>query len=332
LGGGPTNSNRRQLLTLLGSLLVVPALPVSAQQAGRHRIVWLGTVSRTAGATFLQPFLGGMAALGYAPGRNFDLEEVWEDSSLEALEQLALAAAKSNPTLYVTQGAALRVASKLPGTTPVVFGLSGDPIELGVATSLARPGGRCTGVTFLAYDLVAKRVELLHEVVPKARRLAVLSNPNHSGDAKELAATREAAVGLGLSVAHYPATNPAELERALPAIAASRAEALIVHPDGLMVQQRATLGRFSLERRIPGISGWATIADGGSLLSYGPNLQECYRRLAYFVDRVLRGAKPADLPIELPTKVELVVNLKTAKALGITVAPTVLLRADRVIV
>jgi putative ABC transport system substrate-binding protein len=310
----------------------VPVLPASAQQAARHRIVWLGTVSRAAGVTFLQPFLDGMGALGYTPGRNFDLEELWGDNSLEALEQLALVAAKSNPALYVTQGPAPRVARKLPGTTPVVFGLSGDPIEAGFAQSLARPGGRFTGITFLAYDLVAKRVELLHEIVPNATRMAVLSNPNHSGDAKELAATREAAAALGLNVSHYPVTNPAELDRALPAVAASRAEALVVHPDGLMVQQRATLGRFSLERRIPGISGWATIAEGGSLLTYGPNLQACYRRLAYFGDRVLRGAKPADLPIELPTTVELVVNLKTAKALGITVPPTLLLRADRVIV
>jgi putative ABC transport system substrate-binding protein len=132
-------------------------------------------------------------------------------------------------------------------------------------------------------------------------------------------------------VSHYPATNPAELERALAAIAAARAEALIVHPDALMVQQREAIGRFSVERRIPGISGWATIAEAGSLLTYGPNLQESYRRLAYFVDRILRGAKPADLPIELPSTVELVVNLQTAKALGLTVPPAVLARADRVI-
>ena len=175
-------------------------------------------------------------------------------------------------------------------------------------------------------------MELLHEIAPKAKRLAVLSNPQHPGDAKELAETRQAAASLGLDVAHYPANNPPELQRALAAIATARIEALVVHPDALMVQQREALGRFTVEQRIPTISGWARIAEGGSLLSYGPNLQESYRRLAYFVDRILRGARPAEIPIEFPTTVEFVVNLKTAKALGLSVPPALLLRADRVIV
>ena len=164
------------------------------------------------------------------------------------------------------------------------------------------------------------------------KRLAVLSNPEHAGDAKELATTRDAAAGLGLQAAHYPVTNKPELRSALSAIGTARAEALIVHPDAFMVQERAAIGSFALERRLPAISGWAVIAEGGALLTYGPNLQECYRRLAYFVDRILRGAKPADLPIELPNIVEFVVNLKTAKTLGITVPPALLLRADRVII
>jgi putative ABC transport system substrate-binding protein len=273
-----------------------------------------------------------MALLGYASGRNFELEELWGDNSLERLEQLALEAAGSNPALYVSQGAALRVARKLPGTTPVVFGNSGDPLEAGVAQSLARPGGRFTGITFLAYVLVGKRVEFLHEVAPKAKRLAVVSNPDHIGDAKEFAETRAAAIGLGLEVSHYPARDPAQLASALASAAAARAEALVVHPDALMVEQRAAIGHFTSERRIPTISGWAAIAEGGCLLTYGPNLQVSYRRLAYFVDRILRGAKPAEIPIELPSVVELVINLKTAKALGITVPPSLLLRADRVIV
>jgi putative ABC transport system substrate-binding protein len=332
LGEGLTNTIRRRLLAGLGGALTATAFPAFGQQATRPRIAWLSVASRTAGNVFLQPFLDGMGLLGYVPAKTFELDERWGDNSLERLEQLALEAARSNPALYVSQGAALRVARKLPGNTPVVFGNSGDPIEAGVAQSLARPGGRFTGITFLAYALVGKRVEFLHEVAPKAKRLAVVSNPDHIGDAKELAETRAAAVGLGLQVAHYPATNPAQLESALAAVAAARAEALVVHPDVLMVQQRAAIGGFTTERRIPAISGWAAIAEGGCLLTYGPNLQVSHRRLAYFVDRVLRGDNPADIPIELPTTVELVVNLKTAKALGITVPPSLLLRADRVIV
>jgi putative ABC transport system substrate-binding protein len=330
---GPTNSNRRRLLAgLAGGALAAAALPAFGQQATRPRIVWLSAASRAAGEAFLQPFLEGMALLGYAPGRNFELDELWGDNSLERLEQLALEAGRANPALYVSQGAALRVARKLPGTTPVVFGNSGDPIEAGVAQSLARPGGRFTGITFLAYALVGKRVEFLHEIVPKAKRLAVVSNPEHIGDAKEFAETRAAAVGLGLEVSHHPATDPARLANALAAAVAARAEALVVHPDALMVAQRQAIGRFTLEHRVPAISGWAMIAEAGCLLTYGPNLQVSHRRLAYFVDRILRGAKPADLPIELPSTVELVINLKTAKAVGITVPPSLLLRADRVIV
>ena len=273
-----------------------------------------------------------MAALGYHAGKTFGLDERWGENSRETLERLALEAEALNPAVFVTQGPALQVARKLRGTIPVVFGTSGDPVEMGIAASLARPGGQFTGVTFLSYALVGKRVELLHEIAPRAKRLAVLSNPEHGGDAKELAATRAAATGLGFEFTHYPATNPAGLDAALAAITAARSEALVVHPDALFLEQRAKLGRFSSEQRIPVISGWAVIAEGGSLMTYGPNLQECYRRLAYFVDRIVRGAKPADLPIELPTTVELVVNLKTAKALDITVPPALLLRADRVIV
>ena len=273
-----------------------------------------------------------MAALGYVPGGNFELDECWGEGSREALERLALQTLQRRPALLVTQGPAIEVARRLAGTTPVVFGTSGDPIDIGIAKTLARPEGNFTGVTFMSYELVGKRVELLHEIAPQARRLAVLSNPEHRGDAKELAATREAAASLGLQVSHHPVTNGAEMQGALAAIAAARADALIVHPDALMIEQRATIASFSLERRIPGISGWATIAEGGTLLTYGPNLQACYRRLAYFADRILRGAKPAELPIELPDTVELVVNLKTARALGLTVPPPLLLRADRVIV
>jgi putative ABC transport system substrate-binding protein len=308
---GFTNTHRRRLLAFAAAVLASPRT-AAAQGAARPRIAWISMVGPAARASGLEPFLQGMAALGYQAGRNFELDERWGENSRETL--------------------ALQVARTLPATTPVVFGTSGDPVEMGVAASLARPGGNLTGVTFLSYALVGKRVELLHEVAPAAKRLAVLSNPEHGGDAKELAATREAAAGLGFQTTHHPVTNAAQVEGALAAVAASRAEALVVHPDALMVEQREAFARFSLERRVPVISGWAALADGGSLMTYGPNLQECYRRLAYFADRILRGARPADIPIELPSTVELVVNLKTAKALGLALPPAVLLRADRVIV
>jgi ABC-type uncharacterized transport system substrate-binding protein len=320
---------KRRNFLIATAALVAPRL--GGAQPARPHVVWLSMTEKSFGAALLDPFLEGMAAFGYVPGRNFELHERWGENSRETLERLALEAVALKPAMFVSQGQALEVARKLPGTTPVVFGTSTDPVEGGVAKSMARPGGHFTGITFLAYELVGKRVELLHQVAPKARRVAVLSNTEHRGDTKELVATREAAAGLGLQISHYPATNTAELERALGAIAAARTEALVVHPDALMLQHRAAIARFSLEHRIPAISGWAIIAEAGSLMTYGPVLQNSYRRLAYFVDRILRGAKPAELPIEFPSKVELVVNLKTAKALGITIPPDVLVRADRVI-
>lgn len=235
------------------------------------------------------------------------------------------------PAVIVTHGAAVHAARRLGDPTPVVIGFSGDPVELGIAKSLGRPGGRFTGVTMLAYDLVGKRVELLHELAPKMRRLAVLSRPDHAGDAKELAATRGAAGRFGLEVSHFPARTAAELQTALAGIAAMRADALVVHPDGFFVGNRDAIARFSLEQRMPSVSGWAELADAGLLATYGPNREEIFRRLAYFVDRILRGTKPQNLPIEQPTRIEMVVNMKTAKALGIRIPQTIFVRADRVI-
>lgn len=287
--------------------------------------------SRATGGQFLGPFIEGMAALGYVPDRNISLHPFWGENSREVIERVVLEAAALKPALFVSQGPAIQALRKLPGTTPVVFGNSSDPVESGIAQSIARPGGRFTGVSFLAYALVGKRVELLHQVAPKARRLAVLSNSEHRGDAKEFQATREAAASLELQVAHFPATNPLEVDRALAAIGAARSEALVVHPDGLMVESRRAIASFALAQRIPCVSGWSILADVGSLMTYGPVLPESYRRLAYFVDRILRGAKPAEMPIEMPSVFELVVNLKTARALGIAIPAAILVRADRVI-
>jgi putative ABC transport system substrate-binding protein len=311
------------------ALLAAPL--ARAQQAKTHRVAWLSVVSEKGSAPFLDTFLQGMAAYGYVPGRNLVIDARYGNESREALDRLAIEAAALKPAVFVTQGPALHAARKAHGDIPVVFGFSGDPVELGVVQSFGRPGGRFTGVTFLAYELSGKRVELIREVLPGLKRIGVVSNPHHPGDQKEFEATRQAAAKLGLEVTHHPAGNVAELERALAGIAAARAEAMLIHPDGLMVQQREAIARFSIQNRIPAISGWASIAEGGSLMTYGPVQREAYRRLAYYVDRILRGASPADLPVELPAKLEMVVNLKTAKALGLTLPQSILLRADRVI-
>ena len=322
-------TKRRQFLFATGALLAAPL--ARAQQAKTHRVAWLAVPSEKGSAPFLETFLQGMAEHGYVAGRNLVIDARYGNDSREALDKLAIEAAALKPAVFVTQGPALHAARKVPGNIPVVFGFSGDPVELGVAQSLGRPGGRFTGITLLAYELSGKRVELIREALPGLKRLAVVSNPHHVGDRKEFEASRAAAVKFGLDVTHHPAGNVGELERAFVEITAARAEALLIHPDGFMVQQRDAIARFSMQNRIPAISGWASMADGGSLMTYGPVQREAYRRLAYYVDRILRGASPGDLPVELPAKLEMVVNLKTAKALGLTLPQSILLRADRVI-
>lgn len=324
----PISTCRRTLLLASVGLLIAPS---ARAQKMRYRVAWLSLGTKEGGAEFLNGFLEGLADLDYLEGRDFVLDPRWGENSRETLDRLSLEAGSLNPAVIVAHGPAVHSARKIPGTIPVVMGFSGDPVEVGIAKSYARPGGRFTGVTFLAYDLVGKRVELLHEALPRMKRLAVLSRPEHPGDAKELAATRAAAKVYGLDVVHHPANNQRELEAALSAIASQRADALVVLPDALMVQQRDALARFSIQHRIPAISGWASIAEGGVLMAYGPNLKERFRRLGYFVDRIFRGARASELPIEQPAKLELVVNLKTAKTLGITLPQTILIRADRLI-
>lgn len=320
---------RRQFLLATGALLAAPL--VRAQQPKVHRVAWLSVPSEKGSTLFLETFLQGMATHGYVSGRTLVIDARYGNDSREALDRLAIEAAALKPAVIVTQGPAIHAARKAHGDIPVVFGFSGDPVELGVVQSFARPGGRFTGVTFLAYELSAKRVELIREVLPNAKRIGVISNPQHSGDRKEFAATHQAAEKLGLDVSYHPAGNVAELERAFAGIATARPDALVIHPDGFMVQQRDAIARFSIETRIPVISGWASIAEGGALITYGPVQREAYRRLAYYVDRILRGANPADLPVELPSKLEMVVNRKTAKTLGLSIPQSILLRADRVI-
>jgi putative ABC transport system substrate-binding protein len=277
-------------------------------------------------------FREGLRDLGYVEGRNLIIDARWGEGSNERLEQLAVDLVKSKPDVIVTQGGpATHPVIRAGATMPVVFGYSGDPLEAGVVASLARPGRNFTGVTFLSFDLVGKRLELLKEVMPGLKRIAILANPQHPGEQGELRASQAAAKALGVSFQYFQAQNAAQLEDALAAILKSHSEAVDVFPDGLLMRSRERIAEFATKNRVPAISGWAEFAEGGNLMSYGPNLRDAYRRLATYVDKIVKGAKPADLPVELPTTVELVVNLKAAKALGVKIPQSILVRADRVI-
>jgi ABC-type uncharacterized transport system substrate-binding protein len=301
-----------------------------AQQAGPARVGWI-SLDRGDGSPFFDPFRAGLRDLNYVEGRDLTIEARWAEGSTERLERLAAELVRSRPHIIVTQGGAIHPVRKANPAMPIVFGYSGDPVEAGLVDSLARPGRNLTGISFLSLELVGKRIELLKDVMPKLTRVAILASPEHPGEQAELRASQAAAKALGLPLEYFPVRTEPDLEQAFPAILRSRSEAVVVFPDALTLRTRERIARFGLEQRMPVVSGWEQFADSGCLMTYGPNLRASYRRLATYVDRILKGAKPAELPVELPTSVELVVNMRTGTALGIKVPQQVLARADRVI-
>ncbi len=321
---------RRELLVALGAGALGTPRYAGAQQPPPFRVGWL-SLDRADGSPFFEPFRAGLRDLGWVEGRNLTIEARWAEGSRERLDLMAAELVTAKPHVIVTQGGALQPFRRVMTSIPIVFGYSGDPVEAGFVESLARPGRNLTGVSFLSLELVGKRIELLKDAMPKLTRVAILASPEHPGEQAELRASQAAAKALGLTLEYFPVRNDSELEQAIAAIPRTRSEAVVVFPDALTLRTRERIARFGLEQRMPIVSGWAQFADSGCLMAYGPNLRVSYRRLATYVDRILKGAKPAELPVELPTSVELVVNLKTAKALGFTIPPAVLARADRVI-
>jgi putative ABC transport system substrate-binding protein len=272
-----------------------------------------------------------LAELGYVEGKNLTIEFRYGDDAIERVAELATDLERLRVDLIVAQGAAVEVISKLKLKTPVVYVFSGDPVSAGFAESLARPRGNMTGLTFMAAEFNGKRLELLREFVPDLRRVAIVANPEHPGEEIERRYSEEAGQRLGLLTDYFATRNRSELDGAFARIAETPVQAISVFADGFAIQNRQRIIEFAMSRRVPVISGWAIFAQSGALCTYGPRLAESYRRLAYYVDRVLKGAEPATLPIERPTKFELIVNAKTAKALNIAVPQSVLLRADQVI-
>jgi putative ABC transport system substrate-binding protein len=218
----------------------------------------------------------------------------------------------------------------------IVYVISGDPVEAGFAKSLSRPGGNLAGSTFLSLEIAGKRVELLKQAVPNLRALAALSNTDHPGEQSELRATETAARRLGIDLiyvafAQSPFGASPELDKALETLRRAQPDAMIVFPDGATMANRAALANFAIAQRLPSMFGWSEYAEAGGLMSYGANQRDAHARLANYADKILKGAKPGDLPIELPTKFELVINLRTAKTVGLTIPSSLLVQADRVI-
>lgn len=283
-------------------------------------------------ALYLEAFHDGLRRLGYVDGGSLVIESRLAEGRTERLAALAseLVALKLD-VIVGADGGAARALSRATKTIPIVMGVSGDPVELGLAISLARPGGNVTGVTYLSPELAGKRLQFLREVAPKATRVAVLTNLAHAGEEQEWKANETAARSVNVALHLLPMPQSDDLAEVFAAITRERADAIIAIAGPMTLRNRKQIAEFAIKTRLPMIAGWAEYADAGGLVSYGPNRRHAVRHLAYFVDRIVRGEKPADLPVERPTRLELVINLRTARALGITIPSSLLLQADQVI-
>jgi putative ABC transport system substrate-binding protein len=324
---------RRTFLgTLTGSLLAAP-LAAKAQPAAK--IARIGYLGRKANSHLHAAFLQGLRDLGYVEGRNVVMEYRDAEGRSERLPALAaeLVALKVDVIVAVATPNAL-AAKQATKTIPVVFTALADPVTSGLVTSLARPGGNITGVSFLAPEQVGKRLERLKEAVPGVSRVAVLWQPGDVPEttAKNLLKEAEvAARALGVRLQFVEARGPTDFDRAFSDMTRARAGALSVLTSAMFFNERRRLVDLSAKHRLPAGYPWREGADAGGLISYGPNVADLYRRTAFYVDKILKGATPGDLAVEQPTKFELVINLKTAKALGLTIPQSLLQRADQVI-
>src|SRR5262245_20850382 len=326
--------NRRNYLKFLASTVATAGLPrsLSAQGAAkRARIGWITAQQAASLVPYIEAMRSALAELGYVEGRNLAIEFRYGDDVIERVPDLAAELVRLPVDLIVAQGAAAFEVRKLGLPVPVVFSMSADPVSAGFTDSLARPRGNMTGVTLMAVEFLGKRLELLQEIVPELRGVTILGNPEHPGAHLERAFSDETAQRLGLTIDYRPSRTREELAEVLDTTSANPPQAISLLADGFAIQNRQMIFDFAMRQRVPVISGWPIFARSGAICTYGPRQTESYRRLAYYIDRILKGAKPADLPIERPTKFELVINLKIAKTLGLEVPATLLARAAEVI-
>lgn len=318
----------RAFLAALALALLAAAAGAQSQPA--RKTVGILLFSTPAGDANLAAFRRGLAELGYVEGRNLDLAYRYAEGKPERLPALAAELAALSPDLIFAMGGDVApFARTATSTIPIVMAVSNDPVQAGLVASLARPGGNVTGVTFISSDLAAKRLQLLREAAPAVSRVAVLWNPDHVDP--EYRETQAAGRVLGVHVQSLEVRRADDFDAAFRAAAAESAQALVVVSSRLMTFNRRRIMEFAARQRIPVVSGWGPWAEEGALMSYGPDLDVIVRRAATHADRVLKGASPAQMPIELPTTHELVLNLRVAKALGLAVPPALQAQATRVI-
>ena len=321
---------RRDFVALLGGAAVAGPLAARAQQAAMPVIGFLGTASASAWSRWVPAFTQRLRELGWIEGHTLAIEYRWAEGREERYPETLAEFVRLKVDVLVMGGAALPAAKRATSIIPIVFTLAGDPVRSGAVASLARPGGNVTGLSSQAPDLAGKRLQLLREVIPSLHRFAILANMDYPSAVLEVDEIHAAARTLGLEARTVAIRNTHEIPFVFETLT-SRTDALYVPADPLVNSNRIRINTLALGARLPTMFGIREYVEAGGLISYGPNIPDLFRRAAEYVDKILRGAKPADLPVEQPTKFDLVVNLTTAKALGLEVPPTLLARADEVI-
>jgi putative ABC transport system substrate-binding protein len=317
---------RRELIAIAGGTALA-----SQARAAERVIGWISPESREATAPFFAALQAGLKANMPPGGDTVRVIERYGVSGPDNAARQIAELQQQGVSLIVTQGGASVTVVQAKPSVPVVFAFSGDPVLGGIVQSLARPGGSATGMSFMSVELNPKRIDLLRTMLPACRKIALLSNARHFGEENEIVACQRTVEGVGIELTVWRSQGPADIQSVVGKALDSGAQALVVLPSSTMVQQAAAICAQSLARNVPVVSGWASIAQAGALLTYGPNLQAAYRRLGFYVMRVLGGASPASLPVEQPTILELILNRRTAHALGVAFPPSLLAQADEVI-
>jgi putative ABC transport system substrate-binding protein len=325
-------NNRRKLIVALGAGALVAPFASLAQQPGKiYRIGYLGLSSPSTFALQMDALRTGLSDFGYVEGKNLVIEYRWAEGKYERLPELAAELVKLNIEVLVTTGTPGTIAAKgATVTIPIVMTTSGDAVGAGLVASLARPGGNVTGSTFFVPELMAKRIELIKEAIPRAKRIAVLQNADDLSNIPVRKAMDATAKALKVDLPKFEVRAVSEFEDAFAAMAKGRVDGVVVQEEALLSSNTKSIAEHAAKHRIFSASAPA-FADAGCAIGYGVNSFNLYRRTGYFVDKLLKGAKPADIPVERPTRFEVIINLKTAKSLGVKIPGSILVRADKVI-
>ena len=323
---------RREFITLIGGAAAAWPIAARAQQSAMPVVGLIRDGSADANARFAAAFRKGLNETGYVEGQNVTVEYHWLEGHYDSLPALLADLVRRQVAVIATPGNVPSLAAKAAtATIPIVFGVGDDPVKLGLVASLARPGGNATGINFFVTEVVAKRLRLLHDLVPKAVRIAVLINPANVGETTTLRELQEAASTVGLQIQILNASTIGEIDAAFATLARERPDALFVAGDAFFLDRRVQFATLTARERIPATYSVREPVAAGGLMSYGPDLADVFHHVGVYTGTILKGTKPADLPVVQSTKLELVINLQTARALGIQVPPGVLSIADEVI-